>query len=208
MLKNILYFGISAIIFFAGIILYGIILNIREVTLAEAMNSKNITELNNIWLKVSKENYRLALYSDSTLVKNYKVVFGQTNKTLKVSKLDRATPTGEYQICEINDNSEYYKFLHINYPNLDDAAEALKYGVIEQVDYKKIVDSHNNNDCPPKDTMLGSNIGLHGIGEYDFVFRNLPFVFNWTNGSIAMSNDNIDELSSVVSIGTKIIIQN
>jgi len=54
---------------------------------------------------------------------------------------------------------------------------------------------------------LGGDIGIHGIGRLNFFFKNLPFVFNWTDGSIALSNENIDELISVVKVGTKIVIR-
>ena len=45
MIRNIIYFSGSIILFFAGVILYGIILNIREDTLQEAMAEKGISEL-------------------------------------------------------------------------------------------------------------------------------------------------------------------
>ena len=55
--------------------------------------------------------------------------------------------------------------------------------------------------------MLGGEIGIHGIGRLNYIFKNLPFVYNWTNGSIAMSDEDIDELYSVVKLGTKVVIK-
>ena len=40
-----------------------------------------------------------------------------------------------------------------------------------------------------------------------YIFKNLPFVFNWTNGSIAMSDENIDEIHSVIREGTEVVIK-
>ncbi len=57
--------------------------------------------------------------------------------------------------------------------------------------------------CPYENTILGGEIGIQGIGEYNLIFKNLPFVFNWTNGSAAISNESIDELLSVVDIRNK-----
>ena len=37
--------------------------------------------------------------------------------------------------------------------------------------------------------------------------KNLPFVYNWTNGSISVSNEAIDEIFSVVQKGTKVVIK-
>jgi hypothetical protein len=61
-------------------------------------------------------------------------------------------------------------------------------------------------DRPTQNSPLGGNIGIHGIGKLNFLFKNLPFVFNWTDGSIAISNEEIDELCGVIKKGTKVTI--
>lgn len=55
--------------------------------------------------------------------------------------------------------------------------------------------------------MLGGNIGIHGIGRLNPIFKNLPFVYNWTDGSIAISNESLDELLSVINTGTQVVIK-
>ncbi|MFH1198276.1 MAG: L,D-transpeptidase [bacterium] len=207
MLKNILYFSASIVLFFIGVILYGVILNLREDTLAEAMNEKGIKNLGKVFLVVDRHNYKMDLYSDTVLVKSYKAVFGSDNSTYKMSKEDLVTPLGKYFICGIDNKSRYHKYFKINYPSKRDAAEALKNGYISKEDFRKIMTAPDN-ECPPDDTPLGADIGIHGIGKYNFIFKNLPFVFNWTNGSIAVSNENIDELFSVAGIGTQVEIIN
>ncbi len=206
MLRNILYISGSVVIFFAGMVLYGIILNFREVPLAEALSEKGIKQVRNVRLYVDRKNYRIELYSDNVLVKTYKAVFGKNSAALKTSADDNVTPIGDYIICSIDTVSKFHKFLHLNYPNEHDAAEALKQGYINKDEFNAIVINVRQNTCPPSDTRLGSEIGIHGIGTYDLIFRNLPFTFNWTNGSIAVSNENIDELYSVVKIGTPVKI--
>ena len=79
-------------------------------------------------------------------------------------------------------------------------------GYIFDDEFNAIILSAKKNECPPKETKLGSDIGIHGIGTYNIIFKNLPFAFNWTNGSIAVSNENADELYSVVKIGTPVKI--
>lgn len=170
------------------------------------MKIKGINKFENAWIRIDRRNFKLELYSDKILVKTYKAVFGKNNSIVKTSANDFVTPIGEYHICDIDVHSKYHKFLKLNYPNEKDAAEALKQGYISQDECVRILEALKRNDCPPADTKLGSNIGIHGIGEYDFIFRNLPFTFNWTNGSIAVSNKNIDELYSVVKIGTPVKI--
>lgn len=205
MLRNLVYFSTSIVLFFGGMIIYGIILNIREDTLAEAMQEKGLTTLTNVNLVVSRYKYEMDLYSDSTLVKKYKVVFGQGSGRVKTSKNDNVTPRGTYQICRVDTSSEFHKKLFLDYPNRKDAAEALKNSIINQNEYSLLMNS--NSECPNPNTRLGANIGIHGIGEYNFIFKNLPFAFNWTNGSIAVSNENIDEIYSVVTLNTKVVIR-
>jgi murein L,D-transpeptidase YafK len=140
------------------------------------------------------------------LVKTYKAAFGKNNSTVKTSSTDNVTPVGEYKICSIDTNAKYHKYLRLDYPNDLDAGEALKRGYINKDEFDAIMLAVKKNECPPKETSLGGDISIHGIGTYNAIFKNLPFVFNWTNGSIAVSDENIDELYSVVKIGTPVKI--
>lgn len=205
-LKNILYMSIPILLFIIGIILYGIVINLREVSLAEAVREKNLGELKDISIIVDRTKYRLELYSGPILVKSYKAVFGRNAKSPKFSSDDNVTPIGEYFICEIDTNYEYYKFFKLSYPNKRDASESFKNGYITKSELEKILDAVNKRECPPSETTLGANIGIHGIGKYNFVFKNLPFIFNWTNGSVAISDESIDELYPLIDIGTKVSI--
>jgi len=206
MLKNILYIAGSVVLFFAGLILYGVILNLREKPLNEAMAEKGLKQLNDVYLIVDRKNFHIELYSDKSLIKTYKAAFGKNNSTVKTSSTDYVTPIGDYKICAIDTNSQFHKYIHLNYPNELDAGEALKRGYINKVEFDAIMLAARKNECPPKETSLGSDIGIHGIGAYNAIFKNLPFVFNWTTGSIAVSDENIDELYKVVKIGTPVKI--
>jgi len=206
MLRNILYISASVIIFFAGLIFYGVILNLREITLAQALSEKGLTKLSEVRLVVDRKNYRIELYSEKILVKSYKAAFGKNTNLIKTSATDNVTPIGDYKICAVDTISTYHKFLHLDYPNERDAAEAFKQGYIFEDEFKAIMLTAQKNICPPKETKLGADIGIHGIGTYNAIFKNLPFSFNWTNGSIAVSNENIDELYKVVKIGIPVKI--
>ena len=206
MVKNILYILGSVILFFTGMICYGIVLNLREIPLKEVLIQKGITEIKDPRIVVDRKNYQVMLYSESTLVKTYKAVFGKAAGDVKISKDDNVTPVGDYKICSVDTTSKFHKFLKINYPNLHDAAEAFTRNYITKDEYETILIATKKDECSPAETKLGSGIGIHGIGTYDIIFRNLPFSFNWTNGSIAVSNKNIDEIYSVVKIGTPVKI--
>jgi len=207
-LKNILYFTASGILFFIVMVLYGIVLNLSEHSLSETMAANGIVSINNPKIVIVKRNNSLSLYDDTQLVKSYKAAFGRNKSKFKTSVDDYITPEGTYKICSIDTNKTYYKFYKLDFPNKRDAAEALKNDDITKDEYFKIVESRKENECPSSETRLGSNIGIEGIGTYNFIFKNLPFVFNWTNGSIAISNENIDELTPYLKIGTVVEIKN
>ena len=194
-------------LFFFGMILYGIILNLKEKTLQEAMEEKKITLFVRPSIVVDKKNYNLELYEDTTLVKTYKAVFGKSNRINKGSFTDSVTPCGEYVICRIDSVSRYHRFLLINYPNQIDVVEAYKKLWITKDEYYQIISNINLGKYPFENLEKYTRIGIHGIGTYDLIFRNLPFTFNWTNGSIAVSNTNIDELFRIVKIGTPVKIK-
>lgn len=206
-LQKIVFFSGGIIIFIIGVILYGIIINIREITLHDAMRFKGYTRLNNTSLLIDRKNYSLSIYEDTVLIKTCRANFGRNINNPKCRQDDDATPVGEYMICSIDTVNKYHKFLQLNYPNLINAEEALVKGIISQKQYDKLSFEFYYGDCPDQDTDLGGNIGIHGLGEYNVIFKNLPFVFNWTNGSIAISNEDVDEIYSIVKIGTKVVIK-
>jgi murein L,D-transpeptidase YafK len=206
-LRSVIYFTGGIIIFIAGIVLYGVIINIREVSLIEAMRLKGFSRLGNTSVLIDRKNYSLTLYEDTILIKTWHANFGRNINYSKTHDGDLATPVGEYKICNIDTLSKYHKFLRLNYPNLGDATEALRKGIITQKDYDKLSFEFYYGDCPETSTILGGNVGIQGIGEYNIIFKNLPFVFNWTDGSIAVSNEGIDEIYSVVKKGTKVVIK-
>lgn len=207
LIRNIILTIITIIIFLAGVLAYGILLNQREIPLKQAMLEKGFTNLDEVSIIVDRKKFILELYEGNVLIKSYRASFGRNLSDKKKLANDGATPVGEYKICEIIPQHKYYKFIKINYPNLDDASEALRKGVISQREFNKLKFEFYYGDCTSDDTALGGNIGIHGIGRLNFFFKNLPFVFNWTDGSIALSNENIDELISIVKVGTKIVIK-
>ncbi|MBN1301812.1 MAG: L,D-transpeptidase [Melioribacteraceae bacterium] len=197
----------SVLFFFTGIIIYGIILNTREVSLQECMDEKSISTLANVRVVIDKNKYRLHLYSDTLIVKSYKAVFGRINSSSDYNYGEMITPSGKFKICKKIEKYKYHKMMLLNYPNENIAADALRRRKITTEQYNQISLSQKSDKCPPSFTPLGSDIGIHGIGEYNFIFKNLPFVFNWTNGSVAVSNEDIDELFGVLPINTEVIIK-
>lgn len=208
MVKDIIYITSSILVFFSGLILYGTILNLRDEPLVEIMARKGIVVITKPRILVNKNNFRLELYSDNVFLKSYRASFGKNSERTKLNSKDNVTPSGEYKICRIDSVHKFYKFFQLDYPNEKEAYESYRRGDINTDELNAILISKKNNECTPPETRLGVPIGIHGIGEYNVIFKNLPFTFNWTNGSIALSNEGADELYSVLKIGTPVIISN
>jgi len=207
LLRNVIYLTLAISLFFFGIILYGVILNLRNIPLSEAILKAGYTEITNPKIIIDRQNYTLGIYEDSVLIKNYRVSFGKSVLTPKTRAGDKATPVGVYKICKIYTTHKYYKFFQINYPNLEDGTNALRKGWISQKEFNDIKFQFYYEGCTKYHNLLGGDIGIHGIGELNYIFKNLPFVYNWTNGSIAMSNDSVDEIYSVIKEGTEVVIK-
>lgn len=206
MIKTLaLYIG-GVIIFLLGMIAYGIFLDFRKTSLNELLNERNITRVEKTKLVVNRIDYKLHLYVDSILVKTYNIALGGNPKYSKQSKNDRYTPTGNYFICSKNITTGLGKVLIISYPSIEDAVRGLRDGLINEEEFRQIQESFTQKECPPMNTKLGGYVKIHGNGKFDFILRNLPFVFNWTDGSIAVNNSEIEELYENCPIGTPVYI--
>ena len=92
--RNVIYISLTIILFMAGVIVYGVILNIREVPLPEAMLEKGFTQLNDPNIIIDRDTYTLNLYEDTVFVKSYRVSFGRNVHKIKNKAGDEATPVG------------------------------------------------------------------------------------------------------------------
>ena len=207
LLRNIILTIGTMALFIFGVIVYGVILNLREIPLSEAMAQKGFRNLSDVNIVVDRKTYTLNIYEDTVFIKSYRVSLGRNLSDKKRLSNDGATPIGTYKICSISDDPTYYKFLKLNYPNLDDASEALRKSLITQKQFNQIKFEYYYEDCVSSETILGGDIGIHGIGRLNPIFKNLPFVYNWTNGSIALSNESLDEILKVINKGTKVVIK-
>ena len=207
LLRNILLTIGTIALFIFGVIVYGVILNLREIPLSEAMAQKGFRNLSDVNILIDRKTYTLNVYEDTVFIKSYRVSLGRNLSDKKRLSNDGATPMGTYKICSISDDQTYYKFLKLNYPNLDDASEALRKSLITQKQFNQIKFEYYYEDCVSSETILGGDIGIHGIGRLNPIFKNLPFVYNWTNGSIALSNESLDEILKVIKKGTQVVIK-
>src|SRR5699024_10191320 len=116
---------------------------------------------------------------------------------------DATTPLGEFKILHVNRKSRFHIFLGLNYPTPAHIDHARKKGVIDAITHEAYMDSASLR-TPPQDTPLGGYIGIHGIGEGD---PDIHDRFDWTQGCIALTNEQIEELSQLVGPGSRVFIR-
>ena len=133
---------------------------------------------------VYKHERRLVLLSQGKELRSYKVALGNEPVGPKTRQGDHRTPEGLYTLDSRNPNSHFYKAFHISYPNSKDVAAAKKLGV-----------------------SPGGDIMLHGLPkEYAWVGK-AHVLHDWTDGCIAVTNDEMDEIWKLVRVGTHIEIK-
>jgi len=133
---------------------------------------------------VVKSQRKLILLSRGQTIKTYKIALGGDPIGAKTRQGDHKTPEGLYVLDRRNQRSQFYRSIHISYPNAEDRARAHKLGV-----------------SPGGDVMLH---GLpNGYGWIGTAHRSR----DWTDGCIAVTNDEMDEIWRTVPDGTPIEIR-
>lgn len=159
-----------------------------------------------IEIVIVRDQNKLLVKKHNRTIKTFRAAFGSGGKQAKVREGDRKTPKGYYRILEVRDSNQFHTFMQLNYPNMDDAKKALKSGLIDRQEYRRILGAHLYNELPPQNTVLGGLIGIHGIGVETQDKVEIHQMTNWTKGCIALRNSEIQELSQYVSHGTPVII--
>jgi murein L,D-transpeptidase YafK len=157
-----------------------------------------------IWIDVDTTAHTLKVIQDGTIQIVFKnVAIGRFGTTWFKKTKDDKTPLGQFRIGWINEDSRYYRFFGLDYPNRETARLALGDGRITEETWLTILDATNREETPPQNTPLGGYIGIHGIGRGDLEVHHQ---FNWTNGCIALTNDQIDQLGEWAKPGVMVNI--
>ena len=137
------------------------------------------------WILVEKRKRKLTLFAGDQVLREYRVALGNNPKGPKVMEGDGRTPEGIYFIDYRVPDSQFHLALHISYPREDDIRRASKMGV-----------------------SPGGDIMLHGLRNgAKKSLGSLHNLFDWTEGCIAVSNNEIEEIWNLVKIGTPIEIK-
>jgi murein L,D-transpeptidase YafK len=133
---------------------------------------------------VEKAKRVLTLMKEGTILKTYNVSLGREPVGPKTEQGDGKTPEGKYVVEARNPKSQFYKSLKISYPNAADRLQAKARGV-----------------SPGGLIMIhGLPNGFGGLGESQRLV-------DWTDGCIAVTNEEMDEIWERAPIGTEVEIR-
>jgi murein L,D-transpeptidase YafK len=120
---------------------------------------------------VNKSQHEMVLYRNGVVLSKYHVTFGANPVGHKQQSGDERTPEGRYVIDFKKADSAFHKALHISYPNTVDVEKAKRLGV-----------------NPGGDIMIHGQ--RNGFGWAAWFSQK----FNWTDGCIALTNADMDEV--------------
>jgi len=133
---------------------------------------------------VIKSERRLYLINEGERFASFAATFGAEPTGHKQAKGDGRTPEGHYTLNYKNASSKFYKSIHISYPNAKDRENAKRLGVDP-----------------------GGDIMIHGLAkDWEWAAQFAQY-FSWTNGCIALSNRDMDQVWEAVDQGTPIEIR-
>lgn len=133
---------------------------------------------------VDKSDEKLYLLRDGEIIAEYSVAFGANPEGHKQQEGDERTPEGNYVLDYKKEDSAFYRAIHISYPNEADRQTAAANGVDP-----------------------GGLIMIHGQRNYLGWLSFITQRFNWTDGCIAVTNSEMDEIWEAVPVNTPIEIR-
>lgn len=148
---------------------------VKAASWAEGSNALRIV--------VIKSARKLMLVRAGTAFRTFPIALGAHPTGPKREAGDARTPEGNYLIDGFNDQSRYYRALHISYPNAEDLRRAAAAGL------------------PP-----GGNIEIHGMPTQFDDYDPVAFSKDWTDGCIGVSNRAMKAIWASVSLDTPVNI--
>ena len=133
---------------------------------------------------VLKKERMLQLLDHGKVIKTYKVALGTNPVGPKERQGDHKTPEGVYVLDSRNPHSQFYKSIHVSYPNARDR------------------DLARRNHVSP-----GGDIFVHGLPNGNKWIGEGHRLKDWTDGCIAVTDEGMDEIWRAVSDGTPIEIR-
>jgi len=134
-------------------------------------------------IEVHKADRTMTLLRAGKVLKTYKVALSTVPVGAKQREGDHKVPEGQYIVDRKNAHSTFHLALHINYPNAADRERARKLGA-----------------------RPGGDIEIHGLGAKWGWVGTAHRQVDWTDGCIAVTNEEIAEIFPLVDVGTPVRI--
>jgi murein L,D-transpeptidase YafK len=133
---------------------------------------------------ILKSAHSMTLLKGSKVLKAYKVALGSVPVGPKQVEGDHKTPEGTYLIDAKNAHSQFHLSLHISYPSAADQQRARSMGA-----------------------RPGGAIMIHGLAKPFAYLGPLHRQTDWTDGCVAVTNAEIEEIWKLVPVGTRVEIR-
>jgi murein L,D-transpeptidase YafK len=133
---------------------------------------------------VEKSARQLTLLRNGEVLGAYNVALGNAPNGHKLQEDDGRTPEGAYAIDFKNARSHFHLALRVSYPNAADRASAQRRGVAP-----------------------GGDIMIHGLPNGLGWLARFHLWRDWTDGCIAVTDRQIDEIWPLVDVGTAVEIR-
>ena len=132
---------------------------------------------------IVKHERKLYLLRDNSPLRSYRIALGLTPTGAKEHAWDFRTPEGSYVVDFRQERSHYFKALHISYPSA--------------TDLKRSAALHRS---------AGGDIFIHGEPNQPSKPLSYYQTRDWTNGCIALSNQDLQDLWELTSGQTRVEI--
>lgn len=190
---------------FLSFLMHGIFGILIWILLTSQVSVGQDNRFDNIRIVVdTKASTLQVLQDDRAVLVLSDIAIGRYGTSLDRRMGDNTTPLGHFKIAWITDNTSFHRFFGFNFPTKEYADRAFRSGQLDQKTRNKIHKALAAGRLPPQNTILGGSLGIHGIGNGDI---NVHKQYNWTNGCVALTNDQIDLLTVWVRIGTPVEIR-
>lgn len=155
---------------------------------------------------IDKAKKSLILFMGGKKMAEFPASFGIDPDSDKRKAFDYATPEGLYFITYKKTKTRFHRLLGISYPSLANAEKGLANGVISLSGYNKIQNAVHKSRTTPCDTGLGCGIALHGGGVFRYFDKNRER--DWTEGCVALNNEDMEKLFDACRPKDPVIIFN
>lgn len=158
------------------------------------------------WIFIDKSERRMVVNDGNGYRETFRVALGQMPEGDKHREGDGRTPEGEFYVCNRIRHDRFHRFLGVAYPGPEDAEWGRRHRLLQPIEYRSIYRAHRRRTMPPWTTALGGNIGIHGYGRRRDRAAQHAAGRDWTDGCIAVTNDEIQRISDHIRIGTRVVI--